>query len=329
MAVSRLELALEAGLFSISGVVGVWNPVAGQDLSVLDKENTQIIQDFWPDYDQWLRRGFEASPEAKSDCGTAIVFLPRSKPQALGYIAQAAKFCDGPIVVDGQKTDGVDSILKACRARGDVSEAVSKSHGKLFVMSNHDGLSDWLPERTVGHEGFTTAPGVFSADKVDRGSRLLVDALPQDLGRYVADLGAGWGYLSRNILDRPTVENLNLVEASHEALECARINVSDPRARFFWADATTFKPDHQMDTVVSNPPFHTSRNADPSLGRAFIAAAAGMLSPAGQFYMVANRHLPYEAELQNLFTVVDEIGGDKGFKVIHASRPKAGTRQRR
>jgi len=70
-----------------------------------------------------------------------------------------------------------------------------------------------------------------------------------------------------------------------------------------------------------NPPFHTGRAAEPSLGRAFIAAASRMLAPHGKLWMVANRHLPYEQALRDQFRNVDEIAGDGAFKVFHANRP--------
>jgi len=70
-----------------------------------------------------------------------------------------------------------------------------------------------------------------------------------------------------------------------------------------------------------NPPFHAGRAADPALGRAFIAAAARMLAPSGQLWMVANRHLPYEATLRETFRNVADAGGDGAFKVFHATRP--------
>jgi 16S rRNA (guanine1207-N2)-methyltransferase len=37
--------------------------------------------------------------------------------------------------------------------------------------------------------------------------------------------------------------------------------------------------------------------------------------------MVANRHLPYEATLNECFRNVDMIGGNGAFKVFHANRP--------
>ena len=73
--------------------------------------------------------------------------------------------------------------------------------------------------------------------------------------------------------------------------------------------------------IGMNPPFHTGRASDPSLGRAFIASAARLLKPAGKLWMVANRHLPYESALTDHFRNVDTIGGNGAFKVIHANRP--------
>ena len=126
----------------------------------------------------------------------------------------------GPVVVDGQKTDGVDSILKAMRKRVPVSVPLSKAHGKLFscAKSHPETFQDWLtgPELTSG--GFWTARGVFSADGVDPASALLAETLPDHLGFQVADLGAGWGYLAAHVLTRPEVETLHLVEADHMGL---------------------------------------------------------------------------------------------------------------
>ncbi|MEC8195725.1 MAG: methyltransferase, partial [Pseudomonadota bacterium] len=132
---------------------------------------------------------------------------------------------------------------------------------------------------------------------------------------------AGWGYLSSEMVARQAFDVLHLVEADYVALECAKENLSDPRAQFHWADATNFKPGHRVDTVVMNPPFHTGRKAEPALGERFIRDAAKMLAPSGHLWMVANRHLPYEATLQDAFQSVETVAGDTRFKVLHAQRP--------
>jgi 16S rRNA (guanine1207-N2)-methyltransferase len=70
-----------------------------------------------------------------------------------------------------------------------------------------------------------------------------------------------------------------------------------------------------------NPPFHTGRSPDPGLGRAFIRAAAKLLSPKGQLFLVANRHLPYESDLDRYFADAGEMHGDSRFKLLRAARP--------
>jgi 16S rRNA (guanine1207-N2)-methyltransferase len=145
--------------------------------------------------------------------------------------------------------------------------------------------------------------------------------LPARLGPLVADLGAGWGYLSRAILAREGVTEVHLIEADHAALDCARQNVTDPRARFHWADTTVHAPGIAFDTVVTNPPFHVTRAADPALGRSFVEAARRLLAPRGDLWLVANRHLPYETALRSAFREVAEIGDDPAFKLFHASHP--------
>ena len=192
-----------------------------------------------------------------------------------------------------------------------------------FDAPGPEVFADWAARPNTLPDGFQTLPGVFSADGVDPASELLAEALPESLPRRVADLGAGWGYLSRAILARTGVEELHLVEAEAAALAIARRNITDPRAQFHWADATRLRLGGPVDAVVMNPPFHTGRSADPALGAAFITAAAGYLGPAGTLWMVANRHLPYDTPLAAAFRDIKEIGSNRSFRLIRAHRPFA------
>jgi 16S rRNA (guanine1207-N2)-methyltransferase len=320
----RLSLALAGGLTLPDATrIAVFAPTPESDLSPLPTALCHVITGDKPAHDYFAALGYTCDTAPEGRYGAALVCLPRAKDRARAVIAEAADVTDGPVVVDGQKTDGIESALKACRARTTCQGPISKAHGKLFWMHPAPKLDDWRtgPPGEIG-EGFVTAPGVFSADGIDPASRALGDALPQSLGAHVVDLGAGWGYLARRALERDTIERIDLIEADHVALTCARQNVTDARAHFHWEDALRWRPDASADTVLMNPPFHTARRADPALGRAFIAAAARMLKPAGQLWMVANRHLPYERTLVDHFAeVVEAPGGDTRFKLLHARRP--------
>jgi 16S rRNA (guanine1207-N2)-methyltransferase len=318
----RLSLALDTGALTLpaTGQIAVYRPRIGDDLSALPKGRVVVLTGFKPDHDHFAQNH---STTAAAPYAAALVCLPRSREAARALIAQAAAevLPGGVIAVDGQKTDGIDTALKDLRAIVDLSESLSKAHGKLATFAAGPDLADWTAQPSAV-AGFHTLPGIFSADGPDRGSVLLASALPQKLAGKVADLGAGWGYLAAEILKRPGVKRLDLVEAEADALDCARVNVTDPRARFHWADATTWRPDSLLDAVVMNPPFHLGRDADPGLGAAFIRAARRMLAPDGSLWLVANRHLPYDAVLAECFLHHEEVAGNASFRIVHASKPR-------
>ncbi len=324
MTASRLTLALDGGglVLPDGGAISAILPQPGTDLSALPRDRVQVVQPFRPFFDHFRQAGFDTVAESGGDCAVAVVFLPRAKAQARAVLADAAARATDLVVVDGAKTDGIDSLLKEVRKRVPVDGPIAKAHGKIFwFRPSPAAFADWRAPDTQLVEGFHTAPGVFSADAIDPASRLLAEALPAHPGRHVADFGAGWGYLAARLLQDDRLETLDLVEADHVALDCARRNVIDSRARFHWADVAGWTPERPLDAVITNPPFHVSRAADPALGRAFIDAAAHVLAPSGVLWLVANRHLPYEAALADRFREVTEIAGDRRFKILRAFRP--------
>lgn len=321
---SRLSVAMaEAGLeLPEAGNIAVFAPDPDSDLTLMSQARCHIISDFKPDHDHFTALGYHCFTEPQGRYGAAVIHVPRAKVLARALVAKAAQITDGPVIIDGAKTDGVESLLRDCRKRVAISGPISKAHGKVFWFDGGAGFEDWVagPAHEI-EAGFVTAPGVFSADAIDPASRFLADHLPAKLGARVADLGGGWGYLSARALERGDIETLDLVEASCVALDCARCNIADARAKLHWADARNWQPEALLDTVICNPPFHTTRAADPDLGRAFIKAAAGMLKPAGKLWLVANRHLPYEATLADYFKELHEIAGDNRFKLLQGARP--------
>ncbi|MCZ0961627.1 class I SAM-dependent methyltransferase [Paracoccus benzoatiresistens] len=327
MTATRLALALPdrhpGGDFLVIGARG------GDDLSPLDPARTQIQQGHFPDHQALSARGYRVAPQCNGHFDAALVVLPRAKAQGRARIADAASRLQAgaTLWIDGQKTDGIDSMLKELRALAPVDEVHSKAHGKIFrvTIPGNDWLPhDWPARTQEVAPGFVTRPGVFSADGIDPGSAMLAAALPDRMPTRVVDLGAGWGWLSAQALARPGIEVIHLVEADHAALESARDNISDPRAQFHWADARDFSLKEPVNGVIMNPPFHDGRAADPRIGADFIAAAARLLTGAGRLWMVANRHLPYEAVLAQHFGQVHEIRGDNRFKVFEATAANRG-----
>ncbi|MBO6603324.1 MAG: class I SAM-dependent methyltransferase [Roseicyclus sp.] len=328
MTPDRWTLALESGIVTLPEEARTLVLRARGTADFGGLGEVTAVQGFYPDHRLLAERGIAVSTAAEGVFDAALVQIVKSKAESLSLIAEGLAHLrvGGVLMVDGQKAEGIESVLKTVRGVLPVEHVLSKAHGKLFWLTRPADLREtvltWIAEPQQVEVGYVTAPGVFSSDGPDPGSELLIALVPALKGR-VADLGAGWGYIAAELLtEQNDIAQLDLIEAEAAALDAARANIDDPRAQFIWGDATTYRPDEPYDAVVANPPFHTGRNADPGLGRAFIAAAARILKPSGQFFMVANRHLPYEAALKDHFTAGAMLAEIHGYKLYQASKPK-------
>lgn len=327
MTLARLAHGLQTGALDLPEQTRVvlMEPGVESDTGILSGRDVTVQHNVKPAFDHFAAMGLETTTRETGPADIVHVTLPRSRELARGLIAQAEQVAPGGLVlVDGAKTDGIDAMLKFAKSRVALEGQLAKAHGKLFWFHAGNAFADCaLPAPAPVAQGWTTQPGVFSADGPDPGSIALLEGLPKSLKGHGADLGGGWGFLTRHLLDIPGVTQIDLVEADHRALACADLNVTDPRVTFHWADATSWGTPGTRDWVVMNPPFHTSRTPDTALGQAFIRAAARLLKPKGTLFMVANRHLPYETTLANSFGAVQERGGDPRFKILQADQPRS------
>lgn len=297
-------------------------------------------QAFKPEADALQRDGHALVEPGDGDRFPLVMVLPpRQRDAARAMFARAiCHLAPGGRVLaampnkEGARTGEAD----LARLAGPLG-VLSKHHCRVFWSAPLDGpadpalLSEWLgadAPRVIEAAGaaggrFTSRPGIFAWDRIDAASALLASQLPADLAGHGADLGAGWGYLATQVLVRnPGVRAFDLYEADARALDCARINTAPFAATaigLHWHDVATGLP-AQYDFIVSNPPFHAQDRSDrPELGRAFIRAAAQALRPRGRLFLVANRHLPYEAELSAAFAGVRVLAQAGGFKAFEAT----------
>jgi len=310
----------------------VFFPDCFGDIAPLAHLKPKIMHRFKPLVDLFQDQGFDPLPSEPADLDIALVHVPRVKRLArhLIYTAVRATRPDGLILVDGAKSQGIDSLLNDLNTRVELKGSVSKAHGKLAWFTANGVFDDWQADDFNSIEnGFVTKTGVFSADGIDPASQLLAASLPDGLSGRFADFGAGWGYLTHRLFDFPGIERIDCIEADSAAIDCARQNCGDSRVAFHWSDATTWRARAPLDSIVMNPPFHHGRAADPAIGQAFIASAARNLAAHGRLYMVANRQLPYEAVLQSCFADVKQMAQNNQFKVLFANRPLVHLRKTR
>jgi 16S rRNA (guanine1207-N2)-methyltransferase len=251
--------------------------------------------------------------------------LERQYALALGLRALRG---GAPFTVMAPKEKGGRRIAKELEAFGCSVEATSRRHQRICQTACPRAFDTETQARidaaiTVGGPcvldslNLSTQPGVFSWDRIDPGTALLLSVLPAFVGRG-ADLGCGIGLIARGALAGTNVTRLDLVDIDRRAIAAARRNVADSRATFHWADVRALRGLMDIDFVVMNPPFHDGGQEDRALGQAFVQRCHDVLRSGGTAWLVANRHLPYEAVLAASFSEITLRAQEGGFKVYEA-----------
>ncbi len=264
---------------------------------------------------------------ASGSVDEAMVYAPPGVLERRYTLALAVRALKvgGRLDVMAPKDKGGSRLNKELTAFGvEVGETAKAHHRRCVVIRPEamtgvdEAITAGAAQRVEGLDAWSQ-PGVFAWDRIDAGSALLAAHLPPLKGNG-ADLGCGYGALATVVLRSPTVTALRLIDLDRRAVEAARKNVDDPRASFDWADARTLEDSGDLDFVVMNPPFHDGGAEDRRLGQAFVHKAAGLLKRGGTLWLVANRHLPYEAELNAAFKRVTPITDGGGYKLFEATK---------
>ena len=320
-----LVLALGRRIAEPNGSWCMFNAVAMHGLESDWKQVLCCEQGSRPEFLNLKRSGCSVVSEFEKDIGStgSIVLAGRNRKVNEANIVRAWNTCDegGQIIVAGDKTAGIGSLRKWVSQKTEISDSFSKHHAVVFWFSK--GQVQWeKPVLAKEVDGYNLAEGMFSSDGPDKGSKLLIEYFDKRIGGPVADMGAGWGFLSNELLKRTAkVTELALYEADYLSLEAAKRNVKSDEGlipSFHWCDLTSEIKKKPYQWVIMNPPFHSARSADPELGKRFIQVAASTLPSGGRLVMVANRNLPYEDTLSKAFRHFKVLEERDGFKVIEA-----------
>ena len=191
----------------------------------------------------------------------------------------------------------------------------------------------WPKTYTVlpGHEVVTNHAGVFAAERLDAGARLLLEHLPRRDGpQRIVDLGCGNGVLGvRAAIGSPQAE-ITFVDESYRAVASAeatfRANLGPERMAHFVVGNGLFDLGNGapapagFDLVLNNPPFHENHAISDATAWQMFVESRDALRPGGELWVVGNRHLGYHDKLKRLFGNCGIAAGDAKFVVLRATK---------
>ena len=173
----------------------------------------------------------------------------------------------------------------------------------------------------------TTANGIFSPSGIDKGTAVLLGQAPAPHGKYMLDIGCGWGPIALSLaMLAPQAEvhavdvnsrSLSLTEQNAQALGLQNVSVSTP---------DEVDPTLRFDTIWSNPPIRVGKEVLHNILLTWLPR----LAPCGAAYLVVQKNLGSDSlqkwldahfleRFEGEFTV-SRYATSKGFRVLEVLR---------
>ncbi|GGB17579.1 MFS transporter [Flexivirga endophytica] len=164
------------------------------------------------------------------------------------------------------------------------------------------------------------APGVFSAERIDQGTSVLLQHAPEPpLTGTFLDLGCGWGPIALSLGLRSPDAQVWGVDVNERALDLARGNASSlelSNVQVGTADAVP--ADVRFDLIWSNPPIRVGKSVLHDLLLAWLPR----LAPSGVAYLVVQRNLGSDSLQRWLVEQgfpTERFTSVRGFRILQVS----------
>ena len=176
------------------------------------------------------------------------------------------------------------------------------------IHYNSINYSDPVSGRTLR---FKTRPGLFSHQRIDTGTGLLLSHINIRKGDRVLDVGCGYGAIG--IVAAARKAEVELVDSDSRAVEITRRNFRSNQLSglVFLTDQLDEFPDESFDTVLSNPPTHGGSDTL----RALFSSMVRVIKPGGRVFIVLREKLNYEKWLREIATI-DRVTVKAGYKIL-------------
>lgn len=186
-----------------------------------------------------------------------------------------------------------------------------------------------LGVRLAGREvDVVTAGGIFSPDGLDKGTRVLLEEVPDppSEGTFL-DLGCGWGPLALTLALTSPAAVVHAVDVNERALDLCRRNAASLGATGVRASTPEdVDPVATFDLIWSNPPIRVGKE----VLHGMLTTWLPRLAPSGTAYLVVSKNLGSDS-LQSWLArtlpehvdgpvQVDRWASARGFRVVRVAR---------
>jgi 16S rRNA (guanine1207-N2)-methyltransferase len=279
---------------------------------------------------------------AREKYDTVFIQIPKGRKLIRRWLLQAYQALKdgGSIYISGSNQAGIQSSIKdamelfgngyimAYKKRNRISHLVKQLNGPpLPEWAHSPGIAPgtWIDFSVSIYDRrfqIHSLPGVFSLDHLDAGTEMLLSIININPGIKVLDVGCGYGMIGlfaathgANWVD--LIDNdLFAIAACKETLAINRIY----NTNIFAGDLLDPIGSIKYDLILSNPPFHAGQTVDFQIAEAIIRQSYQALNPGGQLCIVANRFIPYDHLINEIFGNITCLIESGRFHVLSANK---------
>lgn len=165
---------------------------------------------------------------------------------------------------------------------------------------------------------FTSDLGLFSKDKIDYGSKVLVETYLKECKNNIniLDIGCGYGFIG-TVLSKITNSKVDMIDVNKRAVHLSLMNIKKNKvnANAFLSDAYE-NISEKYDVIITNPPIRVGKNKVLEI----LMDAKNHLKEDGKLYYVIRKDQGAKSITDKLKEVyeVELLKKDKGFYIFCA-----------
>lgn len=206
---------------------------------------------------------------------------------------------------------------------GETSTSLAQKKARLVFASvqKDKAISPYpLKVRLDGFDKeFINYSNLFSREKLDVGTRFMLEHIPRGPFESILDLGCGNGVLGIRARQLNPGAHMIFSDESYMAILSARINYSnyfEDEAQFLWTNCFESGGSFSADLVLCNPPFHQQTTIGDFIAWQMFNDAFRALRNGGKLRVIGNSHLGYQYKLKKIFGNSDIVATNQKFMII-------------
>ena len=275
---------------------------------------------------------FSAHYENENLHDLVIIQFPKSKAELTFTLAMVSASLSKEclVLIVGENKSGIKSIEKLTTQQlSDCAKIDSARHCLLFAANMLPAQESFILERWLKPYSFTinetainvvALPGVFSHNRLDIGTQVLLENLPKKVSGDILDFGCGAGVIASYYGKTFPNANLHLLDVSALALYSAQetLKLNNLTGQVFPSNSLS-DVKGKYNYVISNPPFHQGLKTNYQATETFLSKIKPHLKPRGHVIVVANSFLRYQPIMEEEIGRTQVLAKEKGFSLYHCS----------